>query len=53
MSMAIFEQGLQLPVRCVGQGLGKCPDLTLTSSIASGKALNDSEPQLSLLGQGY
>lgn len=33
--------------------MGKCPDLTLTSSIASGKALNDSEPQLSLLGQGY
>lgn len=35
------------------RALGKYPHLTLTSYIAFGKTLNDSEPQPSLLGQGY
>lgn len=35
------------------RALGTHPHLTLTSYVAFGKTLNDSEPQPSLLGQGY
>lgn len=48
-----FLTGPSVPCEKYVTGLGTCPDLTLTGYIAFGKSLNDSEPQLSLLGQGY